>query len=159
MPMDLETRVRRLEWWNRLLLISVISLLAYGFTSQYSVAKAKVEKVLRAERLEIMGQQGEPAAVLGFDDAGSAGLFINDPGGSVRVALAHDSDGSALFIRDAKGVIRVGVAQFSHGGGGVALHGPDSKGAAVLYFKETGSLTFFDTEGNPTSRVPEASAE
>ncbi len=30
---------------------------------------------------------------------------------------------------------RVGVAQFAHGGGGVALYGPDSKVAAVLYLK------------------------
>jgi len=157
--MNFEARIRKLEWWNRLLVISVVSLLAYGFTSQFTLAKTKTEKVIRAERLEIMGQQGEPAAVLGFDDAGSAGLFINDPGGSVRVALAHDSDGSALFIRDSQGVIRVGVAQFSHGGGGVALHGPDSKGAAVLYFKESGSLTFFDPEGNPTDRIPETSSE
>jgi hypothetical protein len=159
MPVDLESRIRRLEWWNRLLLVSVVSLLAYGFNSQYSLAKARTEKVIRAERLEIVGSQGEPAVILGMDDAGSTGLFINDPGGSIRVALAHDSEGSALFIRDANGIIRVGVAQFSHGGGGVALHGPDSKGAAVLYFKETGSLTFFDAEGNPTSRVPEASSE
>lgn len=77
----------------------------------------------------------------------------------MRVALAHDAEGSALFIRDAAGVIRVGVAQFAHGGGGVALHGPNSKGAAVLYFQESGSLTFYDPEGNPTLRVPEKTSE
>ena len=115
----------------------------------------KIEKIVRAERLEIMGPQGEPAAILGFDDEGAAGLFINDPGGSMRVALAHDLSGSALFIRDAEGVIRVGVAQFAHGGGGVALHGPGSRGAAVLYLKDSGSLTFYDLEGNPTLSVPE----
>jgi len=157
--MDLEKRVRRLEWWNRLLVLGVVSLLAYGFTTQVVPAKSKTEKVIRAERLEIMGPLGEPAAILGFDDDGAAGLFINDPGGSMRVALAHDSNGSALFIRDSDGVIRVGVAQFAHGGGGVALHGPNSQGAAVLYFKESGSLTFFDPVGNPTLRLPEETGE
>lgn len=157
--MDLERRVKKLEWWNRLLTLSVVSLLTYGFTTQVVPAKSRPEKVVRAERLEIIGQGGEPAAVLGFDDDGAAGLFINDPDGSMRVALAHDADGSALFLRDAQGVIRVGVAQFAHGGGGVALHGPGSQGAAVLYFKESGSLTFYDPEGNPTLRVPEKTSE
>lgn len=157
--MDVEKRLRRLEWWNRLLLLSVVSLLALGFTNQVVPAKAKTEKLIRAERLEIIGQRGEPAAILGFDTEGAAGLFINDPGGSMRVALAHDSSGSALFIRDAEGVIRVGVAQFAHGGGGVALHGPGSRGAAVLYLKESGSLTFYDLEGNPTLSVPEKASE
>lgn len=157
--MNLEERLKKLEWWNRLLVLTVVSLLAYGFTTQVQAAKGKTEKIVRTERLEIMGRRGEPAAILGFDDQGSAGLFINDPGGSVRVALAHDAEGSALFIRDAAGVIRVGVAQFAHGGGGVALHGPNSKGAAVLYFQESGSLTFYDPEGNPTLRVPEKTSE
>lgn len=157
--MDLEKRIKRLEWWNRFLLLSAVALLGFGFTDQVVPAKARTEKVIRAERLEIMGPQGEPAAVLGFDDEGATGLFINDPGGSMRVALTHDSSGSALFLRDSQGVIRVGVAQFAHGGGGVALHGPGSKGAAVLYFKESGSLTFYDVGGNPTLRVPEGASD
>jgi len=157
--MNLEGRIQQLEWWNRLLALSVASLLVYGFTTQVAPAKSKTEKIVRTERLEIMGEQGQPAVILGFDDEGSAGLFINDPGGSVRAALAHDSSGSALFIRDAEGVIRVGVAQFAHGGGGVALHGPNSQGAAVLYFKESGSLTFYDPEGNPTLQMPEPTSE
>lgn len=157
--MDLEKRVKRLEWWNRFLLLGVMSLLTFGFTTQVVSAKSKIDKVLRAERLEIVGQGGEPAIILGSDDEGAPGLFINDPGGSMRVALTHDPGGSALFLRDAEGVIRVGVAQFAHGGGGVALHGPGSRGAAVLYLKESGSLTFYDLEGNPTLSVPEKAAE
>ena len=157
--MNLAARVERLEWWNRFLVLGVVALVGYGFTHQVVPARAKTEKVIRAERLEIMNRQGEPAAILGFDDAGAAGLFINDPDGILRVALAHDLSGSALFIRDAEGTIRVGVAQFSHGGGGVALHGPGSRGAAVLYLKESGSLTFYDLAGNPTKSVPESQSE
>ncbi len=44
------------------------------------------------------------------------------------------------------------MAQFAHGGG-VALRGPDSKGAAVLYFKDQGSLRSFDSEGQVTNQV------
>jgi hypothetical protein len=148
-----------LEWWNRLLLLSLTSLLVYGFGARVVPAKTKTEKVVRAERLEIMDSNGNDAIVLGFDEQGSSGVFVKDGAGTVRLALAHDPGGSALFIRDSEGVIRVGVAQFAHGGGGVALHGPGSKGAAVLYFREAGSLTFYDPEGNPTMRLPEAESE
>jgi hypothetical protein len=71
-----------------------------------------------------------------------------------RVTLRHDDDETALYLRDAAGDIRVGVAQYAHGGGGFALNRPEVKGAAVLYFKEAGSLTFYDAEGTITSRVP-----
>jgi hypothetical protein len=157
--MELEARVKRLEWWNRLLILGLAVFLVYGFTSRTVPAKSKVEKVLRTERLEIVNKQGEPAVIAGFNDDGAAGLFINDPQGSMRVALAHDGSGSALFLRDAEGTIRVGVAQFAHGGGGVALHGAGSQGAAVLYYKESGSLTFYDPQGNPTVQLPEPPAE
>jgi len=59
-----------------------------------------------------------------------------------------------LYVRDASDQVRIGVAQFAHGGGGVALHGAAAKGAAVLYFKEQGSLTFYDSEGNVIARSP-----
>lgn len=157
--MDQQTRIKRLEWWNRLWMLGVVSLLFWGFTSRISPARDEVHGILRTERLEIVGERGQPAAVLGFDEQGSSGLFIHDPGGSMRVALAHDSQGSALFLRDSEGVIRVGVAQFADGGGGVALHGPSSQGAAVLYFKETGSLSFYDATGKATYRVPETAGE
>lgn len=152
--MDLERRLRRLEWWNRALMLGGVALLVYGGTTHTVPAKAKTEKLVRAERVEIVDSQGQSVAVLGVDEQGSAGLFLNDPGGGVRVALAHDANGSALFLRDNEGVIRVGVAQFAHGGGGVALHGPGSRGAAVLYYKDGGSLTFYDPEGEPTLRFP-----
>jgi hypothetical protein len=76
-----------------------------------------------------------------------------------RVALLHEADTDGLFVMDAEGTTRIGVAQFSHGGGGFALHGPESKGAAVLYLKGDGSLRFFDQEGAVTNQVlarPEA---
>ena len=47
------------------------------------------------------------------------------------------------------------MAQFAHGGGGVALHGPRDKGAAVLYYKGAGSLTMYDEAGKVVARVPQ----
>ena len=51
--MNQETRIRRLEWWNRFWVLCVVSLLAWGFTSQVVPARDKTEKLIRAERLEI----------------------------------------------------------------------------------------------------------
>ncbi len=62
---------------------------------------------------------------------------------------------TGLFLRDAEGTVRLGAAQFAHGGGGCALHGEESKGAAVLYQKGgKGSLSFYDEAGGVTHRVP-----
>ncbi len=157
--MELEDRIRKLEWWNRLLAVVILGFLVYGFSNRTLLARTGVEKVVRAERVEVVNSAGQPVVALGLDDHGSTGLFINDSAGEVRVALAHDAEGSALFIRDVDGVIRVGVAQFAHGGGGVALHGPNSQGAAVLYFKESGSLTFYNPDGEPTLRLPDQAGE
>lgn len=153
--MDLQNRVRRLEWWNRLLVLSVAGALTLGFTSQVAPARRGTDRLVRAERLEIVDPEGRARIVVGLDEHGSAGVMVNDSDGEARVTLLHDSEGSALFIRDAEGTIRIGVAQFADGGGGVALHGPDSRGAAVLHYQEAGSLTFYDAEGEPTLRIPE----
>ena len=66
----------------------------------------------------------------------------------------HSQEQSALLLKDESGNTRVGAAQFAHGGGGFALHGTDMKGAAVLYHKRGGSLSFFDTLGSLTTRIP-----
>jgi hypothetical protein len=43
--------------------------------------------------------------------------------------------------------------------GGVALHGPEGKGTAVLYLKGEGSLRFFGAAGNVTDQFPAPAAE
>jgi len=92
---------------------------------------------------------------LGVDADGSRGLFINDPNDRLRVAAVQDQSQSAFYVFDTTGTIRIGVAQFAHGGEGIALHGENSKGAAVLYYKDSGSLSFYDTDGKITSRIPD----
>ena len=85
---------------------------------------------------------------------GSPTLVLLDSVGRERVVLVHDGEQSGLFLKDDWGDTRVGAAQFAHGGGGFALHGEHMKGAAVLYYKGSGSLIFFDTTGSVTQRVP-----
>lgn len=81
------------------------------------------------------------------------GLYLKDRNGVNRASLFHADDGTGLYIMDEGGVTRIGIAQFAHGGGGVALHGPESKGATVLYYKNDGSLRFFDAQGVVTNQV------
>ena len=149
---DLENRVRKLERANRVLVLLVVAL-ALVFLFGGAAADGG-SGPLQAQRIELVDAEGLVRAALGTDAEGSSGLFVYDPAGAVRLSLTHDADQSALFIRDAEGTVRVGVAQFAHGGGGVALHGAGAKGAAVLYHKENGSLSFYDTAGNVTARVP-----
>lgn len=146
----LEKRVRRLEWVNRALLVGLAALLGG------SVAwRAPQEEALRAQRIEVLDADGRARVVLAVSD-GEPVVEILDAEGVSRASLADGPEGTALYIRDAEGVTRVGVAQFAHGGGGVALHGPEAKGAAVLYLAGEGSLTFYGEEGEVLARFPAA---
>ena len=97
------------------------------------------------------------AGATGGDEIVRGNRFeLIDSSGRVRAELSADDGAVGLYIFDENGITRIGIAQFAHGGGGVALHGPDSKGAAVLYLEGEGSLRFFDTQGNVTNQVTAA---
>jgi len=107
---------------------------------------------VRAQAFQLLSDEGEVRAELVLQD-GQPEFHLKDREGVNRVSLFHQDDASGLYVMDEEGVTRIGVAQFAHGGGGVALHGPDSKGAAVLYLKGAGSLRFFDENGAVTNQV------
>jgi hypothetical protein len=133
MPHDdpsLDDRVRCLERrYRRLSALSV--LLGAVLVAAFAQRPAQVSDVVQARRFQVV-----------------------DAAGRVRIDLRHDSTETGLFVLDQAGDTRVGAVQFAHGGGGVALHGPRLKGAAVLYLKGSGSLTFYDTAGGVVHRVP-----
>jgi len=101
---------------------------------------------LRAEAFELV-DDGRVVAVLETRD-GNPRLAFRDSDGVERVQLFHDEETTGLYLADARGTTRVGVAQFAHGGGGVALHGEDSRGALVMYYKGSGSVSFFGQNGD-----------
>lgn len=107
---------------------------------------------VRAHAFQLISDDGEVRAELVLQD-GLPALHLKDREGVDRVSLFHQDDASGLHVMDEKEITRIGVAQFAHGGGGVALHGPDSKGAAVLYLKGSGSLRFFNQNGKITNQV------
>lgn len=136
---------------------------APGPTDTTSALIHRVERLERANRvlLAVMVLGGGlllSAFVLGppevHDQLQTRQLQIVDTDGHVRMDLTHDSTGTRLFVHDDAGDVRVGVAQFAHGGGGFALHGPGGKGAAVLYLKGEGNLSFYDSAGALSARFP-----
>lgn len=131
----LEARVRKLEKSKRRLVITCFGLAALTLVGLLQ-RSTPVAEVLRARRFQVV-----------------------DDSGLVRIELRHDSTETGLFMRDAAGDTRLGAAQFAHGGGGFALHGPEAKGAAVLYLKGAGSLAFYDSSGTVTMRVPAAGGQ
>lgn len=148
-----EARIERLER-NQRVLVGVLLMALLALTLASMPGQGAPPETVRCSGVEIVNSDGDVLARLGTDDRGAVGLFVNDGDGRVRVSVTHDDEQSALFIRDDKGDTRVGVAQFSHGGGGVALHGPDAKGAAVLYYKGSGSLSFYDVDGTASYSLP-----
>ena len=127
--MDLDKRVRRLERLVRMLAVAIVVLAGLLLLATLPVTRAP--DLVQARRVQLV------------DDAGR-----------VRMDLRHDSTETGVFILDEAGDTRIGVAQFAHGGGGVALHGPEMKGAAVLYLKGGGTLSVYDSSGTLTARFP-----
>lgn len=149
---DLERRVAALERQGRYWKI-------FGFGCTMALLLwmcypgGAVPDEIRARSFALIDAEGRAYAELKMTDEGP-GLYLLDSVGVARVSLVHSQEETALYLRDADDQVRVGVAQFAHGGGGVALHGAAAKGAAVLYFKGEGSLTFYDSEGNVIERSP-----
>ncbi len=145
---NLEHRIRRLERRNRIFQSLLLLVCGFGL-----VALTTDDDSLRARSFELMSDDGSVRAALRFDE-GNPVFVLHDVDGVERLKLFHEADTTGIYILDEESTPRVGIAQFSHGGGGVALHGPNSKGAAVLYLREKGSLRFFDADGNVTTQVP-----
>jgi hypothetical protein len=149
---DLERRLEALERRNRSLLAVLGAMAALVCLGAFARQDA-VPDELRARRIVMVDAEGRARAELGLDEEGSAGLFVRDVEGRPRAIVVHDESQSALYLLDEKGTIRLGSAQYAHGGGGYALHGPEAKGAAVLYLKDEGSLTFYGEEGQVLERI------
>lgn len=148
----IEKRIQKLESQNRILVLVCVlglSLLAVSMTSSDNS-----KKTVRAQQFVLVDSTGAVRGELSMRD-GAPGFYLKDEAGTDRVVLTHEADQTALYLLDAQGDTRVGAAQFSHGGGGFALHGPEGKGAAVLYLKKSGSLRLFDEEGTVTAQFPE----
>jgi len=148
----LERRVAALERRNRIVTTGLVTLLALAGLSA-SVRQAGVPDELRARRIVMVDGEGRVRAELAVDEEGSAGLFVRDAEGRRRAMVVHDPAQAALYLLDEEGTVRLGSALFAHGGVGHALHGPGAKGAAVLYLKDEGSLTFYGEDGQVLERI------
>lgn len=127
----LEERIGRLERMNRVFVAALTILLAAILLS--AVRVSQTVEVVQARKIQLVDGQGR-----------------------VRIELRHNEEETGLFIMDEAGDTRLGAAQFAHGGGGYALHGPNMKGAAVLYLAGEGSLSIYDSLGSRTARFPAA---
>jgi hypothetical protein len=153
MKLSVDRRIKRLGMWNRIMIFT-FGVFIILFTTKGCMIDSSVQ-TLRCKQLEVIDQNGNVIAMIGVDPDGSCGLFIYDEQNRMRVATIHDSTQSAFYALDEAGAIRVGLAQYSHGGGGLALHGEASKGGAVLYYKNGGSLSFYTPEGETIMHIPE----
>jgi len=123
-----------------------VSLLALLLATINSYKHAGNTQNLRVRQLQIVDANGNIRAAVSTVDNQPV-IRLKDESGQDRLALVSDDQQSALLIYDAAGTVRLGASQFAHGGGGYALHGENSRGAAVLYLKQQGRLTFYDEDG------------
>lgn len=148
----LEDRISRLERRNLWLMTSV------GVLSAVFLLAATMQPdnrdTVQASSFEVVDSSGEVRAAIEMRE-GFPAISLYDSSFGERVLITSNDFESAVFIKDSTGTTRLGMAQFAHGGGGFAAHGPESKGAAVLYLKGAGSLSFIDPDGKLVMRVPE----
>jgi len=146
---NIDARITRLQGVVALLALVLAAILVW------LAVTTPAHKILRTEALHLVTPDGDMVAQLETRD-GYPLLVLKDENGTERVSLFHNAEGSGLYIADETATTRVGVAQFAHGGGGVALHGKDGKGALVLYFKSAGSLRFFGDDGEVIREISAA---
>ena len=95
-------------------------------------------------RAELKTEDGHPA------------LYMYDADAKQRLALWTDDRATGLYLKDAEETTRVGAALFAQGGG-FALHGPESRGAAVMTFMDgKREIRFYNDDGEVSERFPEA---
>lgn len=138
---DMAPRLTRL----RALCIGALLLAATALTAAL-LPQLRPPSVVRAESFHLVDATGAVHGEFTLQPAGPV-FVLKDRESGDRVKLFHEADTTGLYVMDATGATRIGIAQFSHGGGGVALHGPETKGAVVLYLKERGSLRIYDPDG------------
>jgi len=145
---EIERRIARLEQRNRIFQVLLLIVAIVGL-----MALRSDDATVRARAFELVSEDGLRRASLRLDE-GNPVFTLNDENGIERLQLFHQPDATGIYVLDTQSTPRIGIAQFSHGGGGIALHGPQSKGAAVLYLHGEGSLRFFDAAGKVTTQVP-----
>lgn len=151
---SLEARLARLERRTRWLAAGCLLLGSMVLGDRFAVrASQSGGDVVAASAFHLLDESGRVVGELASGTDGPR-LILRDGEGVERVRIVHEEEQSGLFVQDDRGDTRIGIAQFAHGGGGVALHGPEAKGAAVLYLKGQGTLSFYDADGKVSYRVP-----
>ena len=124
----------------------------HGGSSKTALA---ADEVLKVGRLQIVNEEGNVVAFLGFDEAGDGVLAIRNRKGKYRIMAGLDESGGGLlnvFNSSDRPVAVMGADNTDQGNGFVNVSG-GSGSVAGLFFGESGdaSVTFFNSNGNPAS--------
>lgn len=127
--------------------VGVIIAACAGIPAEAAPDKGGVHKVVRAERFEVVDQNGKARVTLGADKDGS-GLTLWDEKGTPHASLAATKNGSGLVLHDEKGNVRAVLSAFWTGPG-LALADENGKLCAGLRAdKDDQGLALHDEKGN-----------
>ncbi len=113
------------------------------------------DEVLKIGRLQIVNEEGNVVAFLGYDEAGDGVLAIRNSKGKYRIMAGLDESGGGLlnvFNSTDRPVAVMGADDTDQGNGFMNVSGGSGTVAGV-FFGESGdaSMTFFNSNGNPAS--------
>ncbi|MGI9517808.1 MAG: hypothetical protein ACR2NP_12225 [Pirellulaceae bacterium] len=153
---ELQAHIDRLSrelWFHRVALAGMV--LCGGIMLLTAAQESTSDEPVTGKSFQLIDDAGGLRAELKTQD-GHPALYMYDANSKQRVALWTDDNATALHLKDGDETTRVGAALFAQGGG-FALHGPESRGAAVMTFMDgQREIRFYDDEGDVTERFPEA---
>ncbi len=145
-------RLSREIYFHRLALTGMV--LVCSMTLLTAAGQSTTDDPVTAKSFQLIDDAGGLRAELKTED-GHPALYMFDADAKQRIALWTDDNATGLYLKDASETTRVGAALFAQGGG-FALHGPESRGAAVMTFMDgKREIRFYNDEGEVSERFPE----
>lgn len=110
-----------------------------------------VQKVVRAEKFELVGSTGDIRARLGVDKKMGTALMLYDQNGNARAVLSATDPAAGLVLWDQDGVIRCALNLLEKTGASLTLSDQNGISRTSLTVDERGnpSLGMIDQVGNP----------
>lgn len=137
--------------WERAMLYTLFA----GMVAMTLVgARSRTQKLVRAERIEIVDTQGDTRIELQVSENGDVEINMTGPQGSVGLGVGSQGTGMAVLLDQ---VPRVTIGTDPMGNAGLVLYSPSVQPLITLNVSAMGEPTVrvVDSSGMPLLNIPE----
>lgn len=137
--------------WERVMLYTLFA----GMVATTLVgAKTRTQKLVRAERIELVDAYERTRIVFQVQENGDVGINMTGPQGSVSLGVGNQGTGMAVLVGEA---VRVTLGADPMGNAGLSLYSPSVQPLVSLGVSAMGdpTVSVVDSSGTPLLTVPE----